>query len=146
MLSSSNINFMSDFYVEKIEVKGIFDACKKIDPGTIYNDGLSIEEVMQQPCVDFLTTLLGLDEDQIKNDFNKVDTDGNGKVTLKEGRDAFNQLRYPYGTAGFCDFDCCDANGKCEEFTVIMDTVNLDTIPCAENLGLMTGTGVCESK
>ena len=48
---------------------------------------------MQKPCVEVLTTLLGLDEDQIENDFKKVDTDGNSKVTLKEGRDAFIQLR-----------------------------------------------------
>ena len=74
-------------------VKGLFDACKKIDPWTIHNEGLSIEEVMQKPCVEFLTTLLGLDEDQIENDFKKVDTNGNGRVTLKEGHDAFNQLR-----------------------------------------------------
>ena len=74
-------------------VDGLFDACKKIDPGTIDNDGLSIEEVMEKPCVEFLTTVLGLDEDQIENDFKKVDTNGNGRVTLKEGHDAFNQLR-----------------------------------------------------
>ena len=66
--------------------KGLFDACKKTDPGTIYNDGLSIEEVMQRPCVEFLTTVLGLDEDQIENDFKRVDTDGNSRVTLQEGR------------------------------------------------------------
>ena len=56
--------------------------CKKIDPGTIDNDGLSIEEVMEKPCVEFLTTVLGLDEDQIENDFKK--RNGARHTTLSE--------------------------------------------------------------
>ena len=127
------INFLSDLEIqEKKVVKGLFKACKSQTPGTtIYEDGLTLQEVMQESCVDFLTTLFGLEENQIPNDFKKVDTDGDGRVTLKEGRDALNKLRdAPYATAGFCDFDCCPKNGQCHEITVIMDEINPDTVAC----------------
>ena len=118
-------------------VKGLFDACKKIDPGTIYNDGLSIEEVMQRPCVEFLTTVLGLDEDQIENDFKRVDTDGNSRVTLKEGRDALNQLRLKVNHLKQI-FECCDSHGNCgeENNIAILDTTNPDLESCPQSFFL----------
>ena len=114
-------------------VNGLFNACKKIDPGTIH-DGLSIVEVMQKSCVEFLTILLGLDEDQIENDFKKVDTDGNGRVTLMEGRDAFNQLRSKYETEKH--IRCCVNTefGEKEEVVIVMQTANDDGSPCAQDL------------
>ena len=140
-----SISFHSDLEIqEKIVVKGLFKACKSQTPGTsIYEDGLTLQEVMQQSCVDFLTTLFGLEENQIPNDFKKVDTDGDGRVTLKEGRDALNKLREAYYTAGFCDFDCCPKNGQCHELTVIMDEINPDSVPCPDNIGLLFMPHTC---
>ena len=115
--------------------KGLFDACKKIDPGTIYNDGLSFEEVMQRPCVEFLTTVLGLDEDQIENDFKRVDTDGNSRVTQMEGRDAFNQLRSKVYHVKQ-DFECCDSHGVCESERISLDTTNPDLESCPQSFFL----------
>ena len=128
-------------------VKGLFDACKKTDPGTINNDGLSIEEIMQKPCVEFLTTVLGLDEDQIENDFKKVDTDGNGRVTLREGRNAFNQLRSKVSWVKET-FDCCDKTGKCIKEIVHLDTTQPHLKSCPQTFfsKKVFGTYVKEDK
>ena len=46
---------------------------------------MTLEDVKQEKCLDYATTLLGLDEKAIDEDFKSVDLDEDGKLTLEEG-------------------------------------------------------------
>ena len=80
------------------------NACKPVN-GSILGDGLSLEEVMEETCQDYLINGLGLEKDQLKSDFEKVDFDGNGKVSFQEATNAFSIFRE--GSEGWCQWDCC---------------------------------------
>ena len=73
---------------------------------------------MKEKCLDHLTTLLGLDEKTIEEDFKAVDTDEDGKVSLEEGMKVYEYYReMPSGdwSFGLCVYDCCSQAGQCYE-------------------------------
>ena len=71
--------------------RAILDACKLGDNNE--DAFLTLEDVKQEKCLDFATTLLGLDEKAIDKDFKSVDMDGDGKLTLEEGLKAYEYFR-----------------------------------------------------
>ena len=71
--------------------RAILDACKLGDNNE--DAFLTLEDVKQEKCLDFATTLLGLDEKAIDEDFKFVDMDGDGKLTLEEGLKAYEYFR-----------------------------------------------------
>ena len=68
---------------------------------------LTLEEVMKEKCLDHVTTLLGLDETTIEENFKAVDTNADGKATLKEGMKVYEYAREAFGSYGFCVYECC---------------------------------------
>ena len=71
--------------------RAILDACKLGDNNE--DAFLTLEDVKQEKCLDYATTLLGLDEKAIEEDFKAVDMDGDGKLTLEEGLKAYEYFR-----------------------------------------------------
>ena len=85
----------------------ILDACiprERVSDKEVF---LTLQDVMKDKCLDHVTTLLGLDEQTIEEDFKAVDTDEDGKATLEEGMKVFEYLRKNFGSLGFCSYDCC---------------------------------------
>ena len=70
---------------------------------------LTLEDVMKEKCLDHVTTMVGLDEKTIEEDFKAVDTDEDGKVTLEEGLKVYQYLRETADSTsyGMCVYDCC---------------------------------------
>ena len=62
---------------------------------------------MKEKCLDHVTTLWGLDEKTIEEDFKAVDTDEDGKLTMEEGLKVYEYSREAMGSAGICVYDCC---------------------------------------
>ena len=71
--------------------RAILDACKLGDDNE--EAFLTLEDVKQEKCLDYATSLLGLDEKAIDEDFQFVDMDGDGKLTLEEGLKAYEYCR-----------------------------------------------------
>ena len=71
--------------------RAILDACKLGDDNE--EAFLTLEDVKQEKCLDYATTLLGLDEKAIDEDFKSVDMDEDGKLTLEEGLKAYEYFR-----------------------------------------------------
>ena len=75
---------------------------------------------MKHKCLDHVTTLLGLDEQTIEEDFKAVDTDEDGKVTLEEGLKVYEYLRETVGTFSIriCVYACCSTSNdkSCRKF------------------------------
>ena len=72
---------------------------------------------MKEKCLDFATTLFGLEEETIEEDFKAVDSDKDGKATLEEGMKAYEYFRDNAGKFGMCIYECCPNNSNdCEEF------------------------------
>ena len=70
---------------------------------------LTLEDVMKEKCLDHVTTMVGIDEKTIEEDFKAVDTDEDGKVTLEEGLKVYEYLRETVQTASIqkCLYTCC---------------------------------------
>ena len=70
---------------------------------------VTLEDVMKEKCLDHVTTLWGLDEKTIEEDFKAVDTDEDGKVTLEEGLKVYQYLRETAMTPSIqkCLYTCC---------------------------------------
>ena len=67
---------------------------------------LTLKDVMKEKCLDFATTLFGLDEKTIEQDFKAVDSDEDGKLTLEEGLKVYELNRL--AKFGYkCCFECC---------------------------------------
>ena len=62
---------------------------------------------MKEKCLDHVTTLWGLDEKTIEEDFKAVDTDEDGKLTMEEGLKVYEYSREAMGSTGICVYDCC---------------------------------------
>ena len=71
--------------------RAILDACKLGDNNE--EAFLTLEDVKQEKCLDYATTLLGLDEKAIEEDFKAVDMDEDGHLTLEEGLKAYEYFR-----------------------------------------------------
>ena len=71
--------------------RAILDACKLGDNNE--EAFLTLEDVKQEKCLDYATTLLGLDEKAIDEDFKSVDMDEDGKLTLEEGLKVYEYFR-----------------------------------------------------
>ena len=74
---------------------------------------LTLEDVMKEKCLDHVTTMVGLDEKTIEEDFKAVDTDEDGKVTLEEGLKVYEYLRETVETSvRKCVYACCSNSNE----------------------------------
>ena len=85
----------------------ILDACMPADRANDKEVFVTLEDVMKEKCLDHVTTLWGLDEKTIEEDFKAVDTDEDGKLTMEEGLKVYEYSREAMGSAGICVYDCC---------------------------------------
>ena len=97
---------------------------------------LTLEDVIKEKCLDHVTTMVGLDEKTIEEDFKAVDTDEDGKLTLEEGLKVYQYLRETADSTsyGMCVYDCC------------LNYPFLETQECHEDKERQSLYGGCEAK
>ena len=78
---------MQSFLGEEF-IESVFDVCEK--EGT--EDGLTLTEVKERHCLDYLTTTIGLLDDNIAVGFEAIDENGDGLVSKQESFNAFNAI------------------------------------------------------
>ena len=91
---------------------------------------LTLEDVMKEKCLDHVTTMVGLDEKTIEEDFKAVDTDEDGKLTLEEGLKVYQYLRETADSTsyGMCVYDCCYKHSGLSEFLLSIESQQCNEI------------------
>ena len=71
-------------------IQSVFDVCdiEKED------QGLTLSEVREKRCMDYLASTFGITDDNIIKNFEAVDQDGDGVASKQETSSAFENLRY----------------------------------------------------
>ena len=82
--------FIADIVIYYLDydnlIESVFEVCDKQD------QGLTLKELKEKSCMNHLTSLFGMLDDNVAEDFKSVDENGDGIVSKQESIDAFENL------------------------------------------------------
>ena len=80
LLTNNKIPFGKNSYLGVDIIKSVFDICDVKET----EDGLSLMEVKEGPCMNYLEMVLGMLDKDIDEDFKAIDENGDGLVSKEE--------------------------------------------------------------
>ena len=96
-----------NYFLGAYFIDSVFDICD----GEGTEEGLTLIKVKERHCLDFLTTTIGMLEDNIARVFEAIDENGNGFVSKQESFNAIDRRGYGGGGGeetealiGLCQF------------------------------------------
>ena len=88
LLTNNKIPFGKNSYLGVDIIESVFDICDVKET----EDGLSLTEVKEVHCMNYLVRVLGMLDENIEKDFKAIDENGDGLVSKEEGFKAYEKF------------------------------------------------------
>ena len=88
LLANNKIPFGKNSYLGVDIIESVFDICDAKET----EDGLSLIEVKEGHCMNYLVRVLGMLDENIEKDFKAIDENGDGLVSKEEGFKAYEKF------------------------------------------------------